>query len=83
MVNDGYVHNWDSAIVSGIQWGTLNTANTLLGVLGGPTSNLETGLLSGMFGSVTSFIGMAIDILRNRQNPKDTTGFNSINAYNF
>ena len=70
VVNDGGVDDCGSVFVSGIQWGFINTASVLLGSLGGPVSTLDSALLSGIFGSVTSAVGMTIDILRNRKNQK-------------
>ena len=67
-VNNGCVNDWGSVFVSGVQWGVINTSSAFLGSLAGPVSNFYSGLLSGMFGSVTSAVGMTIDILRNRHN---------------
>ncbi len=36
----------------------------------GPVSTLENTLLSGIFGNVTSAVGMTVDIIRNRQTNK-------------
>ena len=69
-VNDGGVNDLGSLFVSGFQWGLINTAGAFLGSLGGPVSILDSVLLSGIFGSVTSAVGMTIDILRNRKNQK-------------
>ena len=84
VVNDGGVDDWGSVFVSGIQWGFINTASALLGSLGGPVSTLDSALLSGIFGSVTSAVGMTIDILRNRKNQKQKVGVNNqFYAYGF
>ena len=41
-------------------------------------------LLSGIFGSVTSAVGMTIDILRNRINKKQNVGVNNLHyAFSF
>lgn len=66
-INDDGV-DWNSAFISGVQWEFINTASAFLCSLGGPVSTLESALLSGIFGGVTSTIGMTIDILRNRKN---------------
>ena len=68
VVNEGNVNDWGSVFASGVQWGIINTASAFLGSLGGPVSTLESTVLSGIFGSVTSALGMAIDILRNQGN---------------
>ena len=68
VVNDGGVNDWESVLVSGFQWGLINTASAFLGSLGWPVSTLVRALLSCIFGSVTSAVGMTIDILRNRKN---------------
>ena len=66
VVNDGSVHDGFSIINSGVQWGLINTVSAILCSLGGPVSDLESGLLSAIFGSVTSAVGMTVDILRNK-----------------
>lgn len=82
-INDGDV-DWNSAFISGVQWGFINTAGAFLCSLGGPVSTLESALLSGIFGSVTSAIGMTIDILRNRKNQKQKVVVsNQLYAYGF
>ena len=82
-INDGDV-DLNSAFVSGVQWGFINTASAFLCSLGGPVSTLESALLSGIFGSVTSAIGMTIDILRNRKNQKQKVVVsNQLYAYGF
>ncbi|MBR2372718.1 MAG: hypothetical protein IKA87_00640, partial [Lentisphaeria bacterium] len=83
VVNDGGVNDWGSVFVSGFQWGLINTASAFLGSLGGP-STLNGSLLSGVFGSVTSAVGMTIDILRNRINKKQNVGVNNLHyAFSF
>ena len=83
-VNDGGVNDWESVFVSGLQWGLINTTSAFLGSLGGPVSTLDSGLLSGIFGSVTSAFGMVIDILRNRKNRKQkVVASNELYAYCF
>ena len=84
VVNDGGVNDWGSVFVSGFQWGLINTASAFLGSLGGPVSTLDSELLSGIFGSVTSAVGMTIDILRNRKNQKQkVVASNQFYAYGF
>lgn len=47
-------------------------------------STLDSALLSSIFGSVTSAVGMTIDILRNRKNQKQKVGVNNqLYAYGF
>ena len=71
------------SLVSGIQWGLINTASTFLGSMGG-TSTLNGALLSAIFGGVTGAIGMTIDILRNRKNQKQKVSVNNqLYAYCF
>ena len=83
VVNDGGVKDPGSLFVSGFQWGLINTASAFLGSLGGP-STLNGSLLSGIFGSVTSAVGMTIDILRNRINKKQNVGVNNLQyAFSF
>lgn len=83
-VNDGGVNDWGSVFISGLQWGFINTSGAFLGSLGGPVSTLESALLSGIFGSVTSAVGMTIDILRNRKNQKQkVVASNQLYAYGF
>ena len=77
-VNDGGVNDWGSVFVSGFQWGLINTASAFLGSLGGPVSTLDSAILSGIFGSVTSAVGMTIDILRNRISKKQNVGVNNL-----
>ena len=84
VVNDGGVNDLGSVFVSGFQWGLINTASAFLGSLGGPVSNFESALLSGTFGSVTSAVGMTIDILRNKKNQKQkVVARNQLYAYGF
>ena len=84
VVNDGGVKNLGSLFVSGFQWGLINTASAFLGSLGGPVSTLDSALLSGIFGSVTSAVGMTIDILRNKKNQKQkVVASNQLYAYGF
>ena len=75
-VNDGDIRDWNSVVISGIQWGVLNTAGAFLGSLAGPVSILESALLSGIFGSVTSAVGMTMDVLRNRTGQARQATFN-------
>ena len=56
-----------SVALSALQWGAINTAGAFLCSIPGPLNNFESGMLSGIFGSATSSIGMTIDILRNRR----------------
>ena len=84
VANDGGVNDWWSVFVSGFQWGLINTASAFLGSLGGPISTLDSALLSGIFGSVTSAVGMTIDIFRNRKTQKQKGYVNSqFYAYGF
>ena len=84
VVNDGGVNDWGSVFVSGFQWGLINPASAFLGSLGGPVSTLDSALLSGIFVSVTSAVGMTIDILRNRKNQKQkVVASNQFYAYGF
>ena len=84
VVNDGGVNDWGSVLVSGFQWGLINTASAFLCSLGGPVSKLNNVLLSVIFGSVTSAVGMTIDILRNRKNQKQkVVASNQLYAYGF
>ena len=62
---------------SGVQWGFINTASAFLSSLGGPVSALDSAFLSGIFGSVTSSVGMTIDILRNQQSQKNKYDFSN------
>lgn len=68
--NVGKINDWNSVIWSGIQWGAINTLSAFASSLAGPVSTLESALLSGLFGNVTSAIGMTIDMLRNIPNRK-------------
>ena len=84
IVNDGGIHDLNSVFISGMQWGLINTASAILGSLGGPVSDLDSGLLSTIFGSVTSATGMTVDILRNGRNKKKTAGlYNQYYPYAF
>lgn len=84
VINDGGVNDWGSVFVSGFQWGLINTASAFLGSLGWPVSTLDMALLSGIFGSVTSAVGMTIDILRNRKKQKQKfVASNQLYAYCF
>ena len=38
--------------------------------VGGPLLNLETALVSGVFGNVTGVIGLAADVIRDRNNKR-------------
>ena len=69
--NVGKINDWNSVIWSGIQWGAINTLSAFASSLAGPVSTLESALLSGLFGNVTSAIGMTIDTLRNIPNRKN------------
>ena len=84
VVNDGGVNDYRSVLVSGFQWGLINTASEFLGSLGWPVSTLDRALLSVILGSVTSAVGMTIDILRNRKNQKQNVGVNNLHyAFSF
>ena len=72
LANDGAVYDFSSVIASGLQYGVINTSSAFLGSLGA-FSPLESGILSVMFGSVFSAIGMTIDVIRNRQSIKKRT----------
>jgi uncharacterized membrane protein len=74
IVNDRGIHDWGSVMISGVQWGLINTASAVLGSLGDPVSDLESRVLSAIFGSMTSAVGMTVDILRNRQSQKKIAG---------
>ena len=55
-----------------------------LGSLGGPVSTLEGAILFGIFGSVTSTVGMTIDILRNKKKQKQKVAvINQLYAYGY
>jgi len=75
IVNDGAVHNGKSVILSGVQWGIINVASGFLGSLAGPVAILESAILSGIFGSVTSAVGMMIDLLRSTYEQKVEVDF--------
>ena len=78
------IHDGISIINSGIQWGLINTVSAILCSLGGPVSDLESGLLSAIFGSVTSAVGMTVDILRNKQSQQKELGlYNQYYTYAF
>ena len=84
VVNDGSIHDGISIINSGIQWGLINTVSAILCSLGGPVSDLESGLLSAIFGSMTSAVGMTVDILRNKQSQQKKLGlYNQYYTYAF
>ena len=84
LVNDGAIHNWESVAWSGLQWGLINTASAILGSLGGPkTSDLESELLSAIFGSELSAIGLTIDTLRNKKSQKMSTVYANTYAYSY
>ena len=70
VANTGKVSDWNSVGVSALQWGLINTAGTFLGSVGGPLSNLETALVSGMVGNVTGVIGLIADVIRDRNNKR-------------
>ena len=71
LANGGSVNDWQSVIWSGIQWSMINTASAFLGSLAGPVSDLYSALLSAIFGSETSAIGLLIDALRNKKTRKN------------
>ena len=81
LINDGAVHDWQSVAWSGIQWGLINTASAFLGSLAGPIPDLYSALLSAVFGSETSVIGLLIDTLRNRKSQKKNVV--PVNAYTY
>ena len=70
VANTGKVSDWNSVGVSALQWGLINTAGAFLGSVGGPLSNLETALVSGVFGNVTGGIGLTADVIRDRINKR-------------
>ena len=70
VANTGKVSDWNSVGVSALQWGLINTAGAFLGSVGGPLSNLETALVSGVFGNVTGGIGLPADVIRDRINKR-------------
>ena len=70
VANTGKVTDWSSVGVSALQWGLINTAGAFLGSVGGPLSNLETALVSGVFGNVTGGIGLTADVIRDRINKR-------------
>ena len=63
-INNGDVTDIDSVIKSAFQWGTINTFGAFLGSVGGPLSNLETALITGVFNNVTGSIGLTVDAIR-------------------
>ena len=70
VANTGKVSDWNSVGFSALQWGLINTAGAFLGSVGGPLSNLETALVSGMLGNVTGLIGLTADVIRGRNNKR-------------
>ena len=70
VANNGKVSDWSSVGVSALQWGLINTGGAFLGSVGGPLSNLETALVSGVFGNVTGGIGLTADVIRDRINKR-------------
>ena len=76
-IYNGEINDWNSVVSSGVQWGVINTANAFLCSLAGSIPNFETGLLSGIFGSATSAVGMVIDVLKNIKNKKKDPTFAS------
>ena len=65
IVNNGRVSNWESVMISALQWGGLNTIGTYLSALGGPhLTNFENFVLSQVFNHLTSSLGLLFDMLR-------------------
>lgn len=84
LANTGKVSDWGSVCISALQWGVINTAGAFLGSVGGPLTNLETALVSGVFGNVTGGIGLAADVIRDRTNRrKQTNSLSYIYSYGF
>ena len=63
-VNNGEVSDIDSIIKSAFQWGVINTFGAFLGSVGGPLSNFETALTTGIFNNVTGSVGLTVDAIR-------------------
>ncbi len=65
-VNNGAITDIDSIINSAFQWGFINTFGAFIGSVGGPLSNLETALITGIFNNVTGSVGLTIDAIRGK-----------------
>lgn len=63
-VNNGAITDIDSIINSAFQWGFINTFGAFIGSVGGPLTNLETALITGIFNNVTGSVGLTIDEIR-------------------
>ena len=63
-VNNGAVTDIDSIFKSALQWGVINTFSAFIGSVGGPLTNLETALITGIFNNVTGAIGLTVDVMR-------------------
>ena len=63
-VNNGAITDIDSIINSAFQWGFINTFGAFIGSVGGPLTNLETALITGIFNNVTGSVGLTIDAIR-------------------
>ena len=63
-MNEGKVSDVKSVVISALQWGALNTLNSILCSLGGPLSNINSGIVTAIFNNEVSLIGFAIDAIR-------------------
>lgn len=69
-VNNGAVTDIDSIFKSALQWDVINTFSAFIGSVGGPLTNLETALVTGIFNNVTGAIGLTVDVMRDNSSKR-------------